>query len=142
MALSSPTSAITTYTATAGQTYSFRLVVKDNFGGQGSARVHVTTVAASVPVVVSFAANPAAITSGQSSVLSWTVTGADTVNDLRRGNVASTGTASVSPTTTTTYTLTCEERKRDSERECDGNRQHSEHAVALLLCFAVEHHGG
>jgi hypothetical protein len=108
VSLSSPTSAITTFTAAAAQSYTFRLVVKDNFGGQGSARVHVTTVSASVPLIASFTANPTSITSGQASTLSWSVTGADTggVTISSVGTVQSSGTASVSPTATTTYTLT------------------------------------
>jgi hypothetical protein len=107
VALPSPTSAITTFTATGNQSYSFRLVVKDNFGGQGQARTHVTTATASVPVIGNFSASPTSISAGQSSTLSWTVTNASTVTiSAPVGNVPLSGTASVSPTTTTTYTLT------------------------------------
>ncbi len=106
VSLASPGTAITSFTAVAAQSYTFRLVVKDNYGGQGTARVHVTTVSASVPVVASFSANPTSISAGQASTLSWTVTGADSVVISGVGTVPLTGTASVSPTQTTTYTLT------------------------------------
>lgn len=57
-------------------------------------------------VINSFTANPATILAGESSTLSWDVTGADTITiDNGVGTVASTGTTSVSPTTNTTYTL-------------------------------------
>jgi hypothetical protein len=58
-----------------------------------------------VPVISSFTANPPTITSGQSSTLSWTVSGASyfvvspQVGAIRRTIV------SVTPTQTTTYTL-------------------------------------
>ena len=106
VSLSSPTAAITNYTAAAGQNYTFRLTVMDPYGGQASARVHITTNSSAVPVVVSFVANPTSITSGQQSTLSWTVTGANTVSISSIGNVPLSGTAPVSPTATTTYTLT------------------------------------
>jgi hypothetical protein len=106
VSLSSPTAAITTYTAAGGQTYTFRLTVMDPYGGQASARVHITTNSSAVPVVVSFAANPTAITAGQQSTLAWTVTGATSVSISSVGNVPLSGTAPVSPTATTTYTLT------------------------------------
>ncbi len=60
-----------------------------------------------LPTISSFTASPGSITSGQSSVLSWSVTGA---TDLRLdpGNVTVTGLTSkpVAPTATTTYVLT------------------------------------
>ena len=91
--------ATTTYTLTAS-----------NGGGSTTATVTVN-VSASVgnpPVINSFTASPTSIFSGQSSVLSWSVTGATSVA-IAPGNNTSTlanGTLSVSPTGTTTYTLT------------------------------------
>jgi hypothetical protein len=104
--LNSPASPITTFTAAAGQSYSFKLTVRDNFGGQGTATTYVTTASSQGPTIASFVANPTQITSGQSSVLSWTTTGATSVSISGIGAVALTGTSTVSPTTTTTYTLT------------------------------------
>ena len=60
-----------------------------------------------LPVINSFDANPGSIVSGQTSTLSWNVTGATTVSiDHAIGSVGTTGSRAVSPTMTTTYTLT------------------------------------
>jgi 3D (Asp-Asp-Asp) domain-containing protein len=63
--------------------------------------------AAISPSVVSFQANPAAITSGQSTTLIWNVSGTNTVSiDQGLGPVPAAGSQVVFPTTTTVYTLT------------------------------------
>src|SRR5579885_3476489 len=107
--LSSPTSAKTTFTAVAGAVYSFRLIVKDSFGGQGVARTTVSTQAAAQVKIVFFSSNPPAITAGQTATLSWQVIGATTVT-LSGVNGTTTvqpqGQITVAPTATTTYTLT------------------------------------
>jgi hypothetical protein len=104
--LSNPTAAITTFTAAAGQAYTFELTVKDSLGGTGSAYVRVTTTAALQAQIQFFIANPSTITSGQASTLQWGTANATTVNISGLGNVPLSGTQSVSPTVTTTYTLT------------------------------------
>ena len=59
------------------------------------------------PVIDSFSASPTTITSGLSSTLRWTTTGATTVTISGvSGTLAVDGNTSVSPTTTTNYTLT------------------------------------
>ena len=59
------------------------------------------------PVIDSFDTSPGSIALGQSSTLSWSVSGATTVSiDQEIGEVALTGSWVVSPTTTATYTLT------------------------------------
>ncbi len=59
------------------------------------------------PVINSFNSSPQSIAVGESSTLSWSITGATSVNiDQGIGNVALTGTRIVSPTVTTIYTLT------------------------------------
>ena len=70
-----------------------------------------TTVACSgtAPVIATFGASPTSITSGQSSTLSWSQSGASTVsldNGVGSQSNASSSSVSVSPTQTTTYTLT------------------------------------
>lgn len=70
-----------------------------------------TTVACSgtAPVIASFGASPTDITSGQSSTLSWSLSGASTVtidNGVGSQSNASSGSVSVFPTQTTTYALT------------------------------------
>jgi len=63
--------------------------------------------AATPPVINSFNANPAGITAGASSTLSWSVTNASAVTiDNGVGSVGLSGTRVVSPAADTTYTLT------------------------------------
>jgi len=58
------------------------------------------------PIVNSFTANPASITSGDSSTLSWSITDANTIS-INQGIGTVTGSSiTVSPTNNTTYTLT------------------------------------
>jgi len=104
--LSSPNSAITSFPATAGQSYIFRVVVTDSLGGQGMARVRVTTSAATTVSIDFFNANPTTISAGQSATLSWKVLNATTISISGIGTVAAAGSVPVSPTATTTYTLT------------------------------------
>ena len=89
--------ATTTYilTATHGsQTATAQATVTVNSGG-------------GLPVIVSFAPNPATIDFGQSSSLQWVVQNATTVTiDNSIGTVGLTGSHSISPAATTTYTIT------------------------------------
>jgi hypothetical protein len=65
------------------------------------------TITGQVPVIESFNASPASISAGESSSLSWTVSGATQVTiDQGIGNVALTGSRTVSPASTTVYTMT------------------------------------
>ncbi len=59
-----------------------------------------------LPRIISFAPNPATIDFGQSSVLSWVVENATTVNVSTIGTVGLTGSHTISPASTTTYTIT------------------------------------
>jgi hypothetical protein len=93
----SPT-ATTTYTLTAS-----------NSAGSVTRSVTVTVnTAVTLPVIGSFTANPTSITSGQSSTLSWTLSGGtSTALTISNGVGAVTGTSrAVTPGATTTYTLT------------------------------------
>jgi uncharacterized protein YkwD/chitodextrinase len=60
------------------------------------------------PTIVSFSAVPPSITSGQASMLSWTISGGATSVTLDNaiGDVSGIASKSVSPSQTTTYTLT------------------------------------
>ena len=102
-----------TFTAAAGQTYDFLLVVKDSLGGQGQARVRVSTLAAKGAEIVFFTATPAQIAAGQPVTLSWKTAHANTANIGGIGNVALNGSLTVSPTQTTTYTLTARNNVND-----------------------------
>jgi hypothetical protein len=104
--LTSPTGAKTDFTAGEGQAFTFRLVVKDDHGGQAFARVHVTTAVPLKPQILFFTGTPPQITAGQSSTLAWQVVNAETVTISSLGNVPLTGSRQVQPPQTTTYVLT------------------------------------
>jgi hypothetical protein len=93
----SPTST-TTYTLTC-----------TGIGGSDSASATVTISTTPAPPTVTLTANPTTITSGQSSLLTWSTTNATTCTASGgwTGTKATSGSQSVSPTSTTTYTLTC-----------------------------------
>jgi hypothetical protein len=102
------TSAKATFPAAAGQTYSFRLTVKNTDGLQGSATTTVSTQSPSVVSVLVFQATPPTIAPGGSSTLNWVVQNATTVSispGFSSVNATS-GSTVVNPTATTTYTLT------------------------------------
>ena len=95
------------FTAAAGVTYTFRLTVKDDHGGQGIARVTISTKAAPQSTIVRFEANPSSIKSGQTTTLVWEVQNADTVTISGIGAVdPKTGTSTLALTETTTFQLT------------------------------------
>lgn len=61
----------------------------------------------SAPAIASFGASPTTISTGQSSILSWSVSGATSVNlDNGIGDVSNVTSRAVSPSQTTTYKLT------------------------------------
>lgn len=85
----------TTYTITA-----------QNGSGSVTKTATVTVVAVASPVISTFTATPATITSGQSSTLAWSVTGADSLSISPTVGAVTGTSVAVSPATTTTYTLT------------------------------------
>jgi len=105
--LNSPNAAITTFTAAAGQTYSFRLTVKNTDNLSSSASTSVSTASPLAVRILQFSANPAAILPGQASTLTWVVENATsvTINPGPGAVDAHSGSVSVTPATTTTYTL-------------------------------------
>ncbi|MBI5086411.1 MAG: OmpA family protein, partial [Acidobacteria bacterium] len=95
------------FTAAEGQSYSFRLTVKDALGLASLARVTVTTKDNPKVVIQKFSAVPTSIKAGGQSTLSWQVLNADEVEITGVGKVnAQSGSAQVSPADTTTYKLT------------------------------------
>jgi uncharacterized cupredoxin-like copper-binding protein len=108
VAITNATAAVANFPGASGQTYSFRLTVRNTDGLMATAS---TTVSITVPTSVlisQFLANPASIQPGQSSTLTWVVQGATSVSiSPGIGNVnANSGSTSVTPAQTTTYTLT------------------------------------
>jgi len=85
------------------------LKVQDNNGAwspEDKSRLVVLSGAVEVVVIVQFEANPGGISTGESSTLSWSVSGATTVSIYQAiGSVALTGSRVVSPGVSTTYTL-------------------------------------
>jgi hypothetical protein len=107
VALSAPTAVKTTFTVVSGQSYVFKLTVTDSGGLSSSATTRVTSGTAASALIVRFDATPSNITAGQSSQLTWVVQGASSVSiNNGVGNVAATGSTTVTPSATTTYTLT------------------------------------
>jgi hypothetical protein len=106
--LSAPSAAITTFTAATGQSYSFRLTVKNSDGLQASATTTVSTNTPAQVQIVQFGATPAGIDPGQSTTLNWVVSNATSATITPGVGTVDprTGSVSVSPTQTTTYTLT------------------------------------
>ncbi len=75
-----------------------------NVPAKASVNINVSSTAGPS---ITFSANPLLISSGQSSTLSWSTSGASSVTiDNGIGAVPLSGTQTVSPTTTTTYILT------------------------------------
>jgi hypothetical protein len=105
--LNNANASVATFTAAAGQQYSFRLTVTNTDNLKSTATTSVTTVSPGQVSIVQFTANPASITSGQSSTLTWVVQNATgvTISPGVGAVNAGSGSTSVSPTTTTTYTL-------------------------------------
>jgi hypothetical protein len=68
--------------------------------------VTLTTAIPTPPTISSFAADPSTITSGQSSELSWSVTGADSISISPAVGTVTGNSIAVFPSQTTTYTLT------------------------------------
>lgn len=106
VSITNATAPIATFTAVAGQSYSFRLTVRNEDGLTASARTRVTTVSQEKVQIVFFTANPPAINNGQASTLAWQVLNATEVSIDLIGAVQATSSASVSPKQTTTYKLT------------------------------------
>jgi hypothetical protein len=99
---------VATFTAAAGQSYSFRLTVRNTDNLTGAASTSVSTQAPAQIRILQFSANPASIQGGQVSTLTWVVENATTVSiSPGIGSVdAHSGSTAVTPNATTTYTLT------------------------------------
>ena len=110
--LSSLNTAQTSFTAEEGQTYQFRLTVRDDHNGVGTDRVTVSTLDRKI-TILRFSAEPPQITSGEPVTLLWEVRNATDVEISGIGEVnPEGGSTTVNPTETTTYTLTASNPKR------------------------------
>jgi hypothetical protein len=78
-----------------------------NSSGSATATTTVTVTSQPLPVISSFGSSPTTIMAGSSSILSWLVSGANTVSiDQGIGTVGASGSLRVAPFPTTTFTLT------------------------------------
>jgi REJ domain. len=112
VSISGQNTARASFTAAEGQSYSFRVTVKDDKGAQGIARTTVTTTQQQQVQILRFQASPSDIRAGQSSTIDWQVLNADTVTitNLTGAIDPKNGTRQVSPTVTTQYVLTARNR--------------------------------
>lgn len=106
VSLSGMTTPTATFTAAEGQSYGFRLTVRDPQGAQAVDTVTITTTARQSVQIVRFQASPDRIRPGDQSTIDWQVLNADTVTITEIGTVPANGTRAVSPTRTTQYRLT------------------------------------
>jgi hypothetical protein len=106
--ITDPNSAVASFTGVAGESYTFQLTVRDNFGAQGSDTVAIGMEAAPLPepVIVSFHATPETINRGELSNLAWSTLYGDEVTISGIGVVGADGHLVLSPENTTEYTLT------------------------------------
>jgi hypothetical protein len=127
------------FQAAQGQSYAFRLTVKDDKGAQGIARTSVTTQQPAVQQevqIIRFQASPTNIKPGQTSTIDWQVLNADSVTITNIGTVdAKNGNRTVSPTSTTQYVLTA--RNRNSEATATTTITVEEQPVAQFLACSV-----
>ncbi len=135
VALSGANQPVATFAAASGQTFSFRLTVRNEDGLTASARTRVSVKANDPVQIVFFVAAPPSINQGQNSELSWRVLNADTVTINGIGTVAAEGKTTVSPQTTTTYTLTA--KNATSEQNATATVQVTIQSVQLVGCFAT-----
>ena len=135
--LTNSTTSKPTFNAAAGQTYSFRLVVKDDHGGQGQARVRISTSAAERAQILFFNADPKQIVAGQSVTLSWRTLNATSANIEGFGDVTVNGSISVSPTQTTTYKLTARNNVNDESSSVTVVVSGPSGGLQLLGCSAT-----
>lgn len=110
VSLTAATSAITNFTAAAGQVYGFRLTVRNESGLTASARVRVTTRSEDRVQILFFIANPTQVRQGATSELSWKVLNAEEVTISGIGPVAAEGRAPVTVNDNITYRLTAKNR--------------------------------
>ena len=114
VSISGMNTARASFSAAEGQSYGFKLVVKDPQGQQGVDTVTVTTSTTQPVQIVRFQASPDRISSGQQSTLDWQVLNADSVTITELGTVPGNGSRAVSPTRTTQYRLTARNRNGEA----------------------------
>ncbi|MFZ3020260.1 MAG: hypothetical protein WA051_01920 [Minisyncoccia bacterium] len=103
---STATSGTQTVSPSVTTDYSISCTATSAAGG-GAVTSNTATVTVTPGASVSVSANPADITSGQSSTITWSSTNATSCSAPWTSSTATSGTQTVSPTTSTTYSMTC-----------------------------------
>ena len=108
VAISDANSAVASFTGAYGESYTFQLSVRDNFGAQGTDTVSIGMEAAPLPepAIISFHATPETINRGELSNLAWATMYGDEVTISGIGVVGADGHLVLSPENTAEYTLT------------------------------------
>ncbi|MBA3974084.1 MAG: hypothetical protein C0504_07700 [Candidatus Solibacter sp.] len=107
VSLTGRTESKATFTGAEGQTYSFRLTVRDSLGLAALARTTVSVRETPKVAVTKFTATPSRVKPGEPVTLTWQAQNADSVEISGIGGVnASSGSVQVTPAVTTTYTIT------------------------------------
>lgn len=105
--LSSSAEQLTDFGLTKGTLYSYRVRSATPLDYSGYSNLVSARPEPPPPAISSFRAGPASINAGQTSTLTFSVTGATSVQiDHGIGSVPASGSRSVAPASTTTYTLT------------------------------------
>ena len=126
---------VASFTADEGQTYQFRLTVRDPEGLMGTDRVTVSTVDRRIQIL-RFSADPSRVKPGEPVTLTWKVENADTVNiSPQPGDVDLMGTSRVTIQETTQFTLTA----RSGDRVITEVRTvEVEQTMPLIVSFNAE----
>ncbi len=139
VSLSGMNTARASFTAAEGQSYGFRLLVKDPQGQQGVDTVTVTTSTAQAVQIVRFQASPDRIASGQQSTLDWQVLNADSVTITELGTVPSNGSACRFPNPDDPISPDSPQPQRRSYSDHDGGCRRTA-ASAVHCLHGLSHH--
>ncbi len=94
------------FTAAEGQSYFFRLTVKDDQGGMGTDRVTVTVDQPDEIIIRRFRVEPGTVNPGDPVTITWDVENAERVEITGLGEVGMTGQSTIPVNQTTNFTLT------------------------------------
>lgn len=135
--LNTPTAAITTFQAAAGQDYTFRLTVRNTDNQSASAMVRVDTLKPRNVQILFFIADPASVPGGQPATLSFRILNATsaTISPSVGSVSAQGGSIAVTPASTTTYTLTA--KNGNSSNTASVTVVVQQPKPQILVCTAV-----
>jgi uncharacterized cupredoxin-like copper-binding protein len=112
--LSGATSSTASFTAEEGQTYMFRLTVRDDHNGISTDRVTVSTLKTEI-TIKRFSVTPVQVEPGATVNIVWEVDGADSVEITSLGKVdPQKGASQTTVSQTTTFTLTARNATREA----------------------------